>query len=179
MAAAKHRAIDLFRHRALHQRKEEELTRRSRPSCRRGPCAPGAALDDPVGDDLLRLVFIACHPVCRRRRAPPSPCACSRPDHRRDRARIPRPGPTIAQRIVRAKRTLAEARVPFEVPRATELAARLSSVLEVVYLIFNEGYSATAATTGCGPSCAMRRCVWGASWPNSRRGNRRCTDWWR
>src|SRR6185436_5544655 len=104
-----------------------------------------AAVDDPVGDDLLRLVFTACHPVL----APEARVALTlRLLGGLTTDEIARaflvPEPTVAQRIVRAKRTLAEERVPFEVPRAPELAGRLSSVLEVVYLIFNEGYSATA-----------------------------------
>jgi len=146
MAAAKHRAIDLFRHRALHQRKEEELTREIEAQLQdAAPAAPGAALDDPVGDDLLRLVFIACHPVLstEARAALTLRLLGGLTTDEIARAFLV-PEPTIAQRIVRAKRTLAQARVPFEVPRAAELAARLSSVLEVVYLIFNEGYSATA-----------------------------------
>lgn len=146
MAAAKHRVIDLFRHRALHQRKEEELTREIEAQLQdAAPAAPGAALDDPVGDDLLRLVFIACHPVlsAEARAALTLRLLGGLSTDEIARAFLV-PEPTIAQRIVRAKRTLAESRVPFEVPRAGELAARLSSVLEVVYLIFNEGYSATA-----------------------------------
>ena len=85
------------------------------------------------------------------------------------------PEPTVAQRIVRAKRTLAEAGVPFEVPRGAELAERLASVLEVVYLIFNEGYRRPPATTGCGRSFARRHCGSAACWPSWRRARRRCT----
>ena len=104
-----------------------------------------AALDDPVGDDLLRLVFITCHPVLSReaRVALTLRLLGGLTTDEIARAFLA-PESTIAQRIVRAKRTLAEAQVPFEVPRGDELAARLSSVLEVIYLIFNEGYSATA-----------------------------------
>ena len=105
-----------------------------------------AALDDDIGDDLLRLIFTACHPVLSteaRDRA--DAAAARRADDGRDRARVPRrPRRRVAQRIMRAKRTLAEAGVPFEVPAGDERAERLGSVLEVVYLIFNEGYSATA-----------------------------------
>src|SRR5438874_8232140 len=104
-----------------------------------------AALDDDVGDDLLRLVFTSCHPV----RSPEARVALTLrllgglTTEEISRAFLV-PETTVAQRIVRAKRTLAEARVPFEVPRGADLAARLSSVLEVIYLVFNEGYSATA-----------------------------------
>ena len=104
-----------------------------------------STLDDPIGDDLLRLVFISCHPILSTE----SRAALTlRLLGGLTTAEIARafltPEPTIAQRIVRAKRTLAEKHIPFEVPRGPELAARLSSVLEVIYLIFNEGYSATA-----------------------------------
>src|SRR5689334_2929385 len=104
-----------------------------------------AALDDDIGDDLLRLIFTACHPVLstEARAALTLRLLGGLTTDEIARAFLV-PEPTIAQRIVRAKRTLAEAHVPFEVPRGDELAARLSSVLEVVYLIFNEGYSATA-----------------------------------
>src|SRR5207249_9679689 len=104
-----------------------------------------AAIDDDVGDDLLRLVLIACHPILSTEARV---ALTLRLLGGLETSEIARaflvPEPTIAQRIVRAKRALAEARVPFEVPRGTELAGRLSSVLEVIYLIFNEGYSATA-----------------------------------
>src|SRR6266852_4167767 len=101
-----------------------------------------AALDDDIGDDLLRLVFISCHPVLstEARVALTLRLLGGLTTQEIARAFLV-PEPTIAQRIVRAKRALAEARVPFEVPRGAELAARLSSVLEVLYLIFNEGYS--------------------------------------
>ncbi len=146
MAAAKHRAIDLFRRNALHARKQEEITREIEAQLHdAAPAEPGASLDDPVGDDLLRLVFIACHPVLSTQARV---ALTLRLLGGLTTAEIARAflvaEPTIAQRIVRAKRTLAEARVPFEVPRGDALAARLASVLEVVYLIFNEGYSATS-----------------------------------
>src|ERR1700752_3683975 len=104
-----------------------------------------AALDDDIGDDLLRLIFISCHPVLatEARVALTLRLLGGLTTEEIARAFLA-PEPTIAQRIVRAKRTLAEERVPFEVPRGNELASRLSSVLEVIYLIFNEGYSATA-----------------------------------
>jgi RNA polymerase sigma factor (sigma-70 family) len=145
MAAAKHRAIDLFRRSKLLERKHEELGREL--DARQEALVPDfeTALDDDIGDDLLRLVFISCHPVL----SPEGRVALTlRLLGGLTTEEIARaflmPEPTVAQRIVRAKRTLAEKRVPFEVPRGDERAARLSSVLEVLYLIFNEGYSATA-----------------------------------
>jgi len=144
MAAAKHRAIDLLRARTLHGRKHEQLGRELEALERVAPDFD-AALDDPVGDDLLRLVFTACHPVLstEARVALTLRLLGGLTTEEIARAFLT-PEPTVAQRIVRAKRTLSEARVPFETPRGAELAARLSSVLEVVYLIFNEGYAATA-----------------------------------
>ncbi len=108
-----------------------------------------AAIDDDVGDDLLRLVFVACHPVlstdARRILALTLRLLGGLTTEEIARAYLV-PEPTIAQRIVRAKRTLAKERIPFEIPRGPERAARLSSVLEVIYLIFNEGYTATAGS---------------------------------
>jgi RNA polymerase sigma factor (sigma-70 family) len=144
MAAAKHRAIDQFRRSTLLDRKHEEL---GREFASREMVVPDltSALDDDVGDDLLRLVFVSCHPVLstEARVALTLRLLGGLTTVEIARAFLV-PEPTIAQRIVRAKRTLAEKRVPFEVPRGPELAVRLSSVLEVIYLIFNEGYSATA-----------------------------------
>jgi predicted RNA polymerase sigma factor len=144
MAAAKHRAIDHFRRSTRVERKHEEL---GRELATREMAVPDltAALDDDVGDDLLRLVFVSCHPVLstEARVALTLRLLGGLTTGEIARAFLV-PEPTIAQRIVRAKRTLADKRVPFEVPRGPELAARLSSVLEVIYLIFNEGYSATA-----------------------------------
>ena len=144
MAAAKHRAIDHFRRSTRVERKHEEL---GRELATREMVVPDltAALDDDVGDDLLRLVFVSCHPVLstEARVALTLRLLGGLTTGEIARAFLV-PEPTIAQRIVRAKRTLAGKRVPFEVPRGPELAARLSSVLEVIYLIFNEGYSATA-----------------------------------
>jgi RNA polymerase sigma-70 factor (ECF subfamily) len=144
MATAKHRAIDLLRRQALQGRKHEELGRETLTRQSTAP-DPEAALDDDVGDDLLRLVFTACHPVLstEARVALTLRLLGGLTTLEIARAFLVAE-PTIAQRIVRAKRTLAEARVPFEVPRGLDRAARLSSVLEVIYLIFNEGYSATA-----------------------------------
>ena len=145
MATAKHRAIDLLRRKKLHQSKEEELGREIEGQLRMAAPDIDAALDDDIGDDLLRLVFIACHPVLstEARVALTLRLLGGLTTDEIARAFLV-PEPTIAQRIVRAKRTLAEAHVPFEAPRADELAARLSSVLEVIYLVFNEGYTATA-----------------------------------
>jgi RNA polymerase sigma factor (sigma-70 family) len=145
MATAKHRAIDLLRRRTVLERKHEELGREL--EARQEMAVPDldATVADAVGDDLLRLVFITCHPVLstEARVALTLRLLGGLTTEEIARAFLV-PEPTVAQRIVRAKRTLAEARVPFEVPREEELTARLSSVLEVVYLVFNEGYSATA-----------------------------------
>ncbi len=145
MATAKHRAIDQLRRRALLERTHDQLGHEL--EARQEMAVPDldAAIDDHVGDDLLRLMFVACHPVLstEARVALTLRMLGGLTTPEIARAFLV-PEPTVAQRIVRAKRTLTEARVPFEVPRRAELAARLSSVLEVVYLIFNEGYSATA-----------------------------------
>jgi RNA polymerase sigma-70 factor (ECF subfamily) len=145
MATAKHRAFDLLRRDKMLDRKHAEVGHEL--EARQEMAVPDldAALDDQVGDDLLRLVFISCHPVLSReaRVALTLRLLGGLTTEEIARAFLV-PEATIAQRIVRAKRTLAEAHVPFEVPRGDELAARLSSVLEVLYLVFNEGYSATA-----------------------------------
>jgi RNA polymerase sigma-70 factor (ECF subfamily) len=145
MATAKHRAIDALRRRALLERKHQELGREleARPDKTADDLAE--ALDDDVGDDLLRLMFTACHPVVstEARVALTLRVLGGLTTEEIARAFLV-PEATVAQRIVRAKRTLSEAHIPFEVPRGLDRAARLSSVLEVLYLIFNEGYSATA-----------------------------------
>jgi len=146
MGTAKHRAIDLFRRNERLQRKHEELGRDLETQQGIGvPELDAVVDDDEIQDDLLRLVFTACHPVLstEARVALTLRVLGGLTTDEIARAFLV-PEPTVAQRIVRAKRTLAEARVPFEVPRGDDLAARLSSVLEVIYLIFNEGYAATA-----------------------------------
>ena len=145
MAVAKNRAIDLLRRSKRGEAAAEELGREAEARLESAAPDLDAAIDDDVGDDLLRLVFISCHPVL----SPEARVALTLrllgglKTEEIARAFLT-PESTIAQRIVRAKRTLAEARVPFEVPRGADFTSRLSSVLEVIYLIFNEGYSATA-----------------------------------
>ena len=145
MATAKHRAIDQLRRSTLVQRKHEQLVPELEAQQERAVPDLDAAIDDHVGDDLLRLVFISCHPVLstEARVALTLRLLGGLTTDEIARAFLVSE-PTIAQRIVRAKRTLADARVPFEVPRGAEFSARLSSVLKVIYLVFNEGYSATA-----------------------------------
>ena len=146
MATAKNRAVDHFRSVERSGRKHEELGRTLLAMERATPDIV-SALDDPIGDDLLRLIFVACHPVlsAEARAALTLRVVGGLSTDEIARAFLV-PEPTIAQRIVRAKKTLAQKRIPFEVPRGLDLAARLSSVLEVIYLIFNEGYSATSGT---------------------------------
>ena len=145
MATAKHRAIDYFRRNKLLERKHEELGRELKSQQEAAVANFEITQDDDIGDDLLRLVFISCHPVLSTEGRVALTLRLLGGLTTQEIARaFLAPEPTIAQRIVRAKRTLSEARVPFEVPRGSELAARLSSVLEVIYLVFNEGYSATS-----------------------------------
>lgn len=145
MAAAKHRAIDHFRRSKRLESKLDKLSDEARAEGEGFAQDSDAALDDDIGDDLLRLIFISCHPVLSKeaRLALTLRLLGGLSTHEIARAFLV-PEPTVAQRIVRAKRTLAEKRAPFETPRGAERAARLASVLEVIYLIFNEGYSATA-----------------------------------
>ena len=144
MATAKHRAIDRLRRSQLLERKHEELGREFEAKEMTVPDL-AAALDDDIGDDLLRLMFTACHPILSTEARTALTLRLIGGLTTAEIARaVLTAEPTIAQRIVRAKRTLSEAQVPFELPPREELTARLASVLEVIYLIFNEGYSATA-----------------------------------
>jgi predicted RNA polymerase sigma factor len=153
MATAKHRAIDHLRRVERHGRKHAEIGEAIEARQETAAAVLDAALDDDVGDDLLRLVFTSCHPALS---SEARVALTLRLLGGLTTAEIARaylvPEPTIAQRIVRAKRTLADEGVPFEVPRGPDLAARLSSVLEVIYLIFNEGYSATAGDAWTRPA---------------------------
>ncbi|HVR65019.1 MAG TPA: RNA polymerase sigma factor [Verrucomicrobiae bacterium] len=146
MSAAKNRAIDRLRHKKLHARRAPDIAQEIEARHAESAPDPDAAFDDEVGDDLLRLIFIACHPVL------PAESRLALTLRLIGGLSVPEiaraflvPEATIAQRIVRAKRTLAKAGAAFELPRGAELAERLASVLEAIYLIFNEGY---AATTG-------------------------------
>jgi RNA polymerase sigma factor (sigma-70 family) len=152
MTTAKHRAIDFVRRSKRAERKYEELGRRRASGSETTPDLD-AVLDDDVGDDLLRLIFTCCHPVLssEARVALTLRLLGGLTTEEIARAFLV-PEPTVAQRIVRAKRTLAERQVAFEVPRGAERAERLSSVLEVIYLIFNEGYAATAGADWTRPA---------------------------
>ncbi len=145
MATAKNRGIDLLRKKALVERKTPDVGREIESRQESAVSDLEAAIDDDIGDDLLRLIFISCHPILSTEARV---ALTLRLLGGLETSEIARaflvPESTVAQRIVRAKRTLTDAGVPFEVPRGTEFAARLSSVLQVIYLIFNEGYSATA-----------------------------------
>jgi RNA polymerase sigma-70 factor (ECF subfamily) len=156
MATAKHRAIDHLRRRTLLDRKHEELARELEAGRAGAATDADAALDDEIGDDLLRLVFTACHPVlsAEARVAMTLRLLGGLTTDEIARAFLV-PEPTVAQRIVRAKRTLAAKQVPFVIPGPGELAGRLDSVLGVIYLIFNEGYTATAGEAWIRPElCA-------------------------
>ncbi|HOY01826.1 RNA polymerase sigma factor [Zoogloea sp.] len=159
MTAASHRALDHLRHAAMAAGKEgaigHDMDFHHQTAAEEAAERVDAALDDPVGDDVLRLIFTACHPVL----PPEARCALTlKVMGGLSTAEIARaylkPEATIAQRIVRAKRSLAAARVPCEVPRGAELVARLDSVLEVIYLIFNEGYAATSGEDWMRPALA-------------------------
>jgi RNA polymerase sigma factor (sigma-70 family) len=144
MATAKHRAIDQLRRRTMLDRKHEQLGHELEAQQEAAVPDLDAAIDDHVGDDLLRLMFISCHPVLSTEAQVALTLRLLGGLTTDEIARaFLVPEPTVAQRIVRAKRTLSEAHIPFEVPRREELDARLSSVLNVIYLVFNEGYTAT------------------------------------
>ncbi len=145
MATAKHRAIDLVRRRARYDQKLQEVGRDMGTRAETFGEPDVDTMDDHIGDDLLRLIFIACHPVlpAEARAALTLRLIGGLTTHEIARAFLV-PEPTIAQRIVRAKRTLADKKVPFAIPAPGELADRLASVLEVIYLVFNEGYAATS-----------------------------------
>lgn len=145
MAAAKHRALDLFRRNRMLERKHAELARDLEDEQERSGEGIEAMLDDDIGDDVLSLIFTACHPVLatEARIALTLRVVCGLSTGEIARAYLTSE-PTMAQRIVRAKRALSDAGVPFEIPHGKERDERLASVLQVIYLIFNEGYSATA-----------------------------------
>ena len=180
MGTAKHRAIDRLRRSKLHERKEQELAREL--EIRQDADQPDldAALDDEVGDDLLRLVFTTCHPVLSTEARVALTLRLLGGLTTKEIARaFLVPEATVAQRIVRAKRTLSEAKVPFEAPTGDELEERLPSVLEVVYLVFNEGYAATAGDDWlrpelCAEALRLGRILAGAA----ARTSPRCTAWW-
>jgi RNA polymerase sigma factor (sigma-70 family) len=153
MATAKNRAIDLARRRTTFERKQEELVRDVGMRFALDRAEFDAALDDEVGDDLLGLMFTCCHPLLSREARVALTLRLLGGLTTVEIARaFLAPEPTIAQRLVRAKRTLRDARVPFEVPRGEELAARLPSVLEAIYLVFNEGYAASAGADWIRPA---------------------------
>src|SRR6478735_1671442 len=145
MATAKHRAIDTLRRRTLQRDKHAAIEREAEIDLEVFDDADVERLDDEVGDDLLRLIFVACHPILstEARVALTLRLLGGLTTDEIARAYLV-PEPTIAQRILRAKKTLADAKMPFEVPQGDELRQRLTSVLGVIYLIFNEGYAATA-----------------------------------
>ncbi len=153
MATAKNRALDRLRRQKMAMRKHAEIGRDMETEQAFGSVDPDAALDDPVGDDLLGLIFVACHPVLT---ADARVALTLRLVGGLSTDEIARaflvPEATLAQRIVRAKKTLSEAAVPYDMPRGTDQAERLPSVLEVVYLVFNEGYSATSGDDLVRPS---------------------------
>ena len=180
MTTAKNRARDRLRLDALHSRKHEQIGRELQAL--EADVEPDfvdaldAARQDDIGDDLLRLIFTACHPLLstEARVALTLRLLGGLSTAEIARAFLASES-TIAQRIVRAKRSLSAARVPFEVPGRA--SARLASVLEVIYLIFNEGYSATSGENGHGRRCATKRCAWAASWRNWRTATARRTAW--
>ena len=145
MATAKHRAINLVRRRARYQQKLQEVGREMEAHAQASGESDVEEMDDHIGDDLLRLIFIACHPVlsAEARAALTLRLIGGLTTHEIARAFLVAE-PTIAQRIVRTKRTLAEKKIPFEIPAPGELTGPVGSVLDIIYLIFNEGYAATS-----------------------------------
>jgi RNA polymerase sigma factor (sigma-70 family) len=179
MATAQRRALDHLRRNRMLARRSAMIARDMAEEERKMPDLD-SALDDDIGDELLRLIFTACHPRLSReaRAALALRMICGLTTEEIARAFL-LPEATIAQRIVRAKRTLSESGLAYETPRGAALAERLSSVLEVVYLIFNEGYTAYRGGTGCVRSSATRRFAWAARSPRSRRASLRFMDCWR
>ena len=166
-ATAKHRAIDRLRHRQLRDRKHAELGYEFELRQELSESDFDSALDDDIGDDLLRLIFTACHPRAIGRGARGAHAsAARRPDDRGNRARISGHPKRRSRSESFARRERWPKHVPFEVPRGPELGERLASVLEVIYLIFNEGYTATAGDEWMRPACAKTRCVSGACSPS-------------
>lgn len=151
--AAKHKALDRLRAEKLHHEKHVLIGRELDEAAERAEADLDEALDDPIRDDMLRVIFMACHPVlsAEARSALVLRLAGGLTTEEIARAFLA-PEPTIAQRIVRAKRALAEAKVPFEVPRGADFQDRLASVLEIIYLIFNEGYTATSGADWMRPA---------------------------
>jgi len=179
MATAKNRAIDQLRRHRMLERKHGATEDDASTGAPAAASDVEAAIDEDVGDDLLRLVLIACHPVLSTegRVALTLRLLGGLTTEEIARAFLVSE-PTIAQRIVRAKRTLAEARVPFEVPRGEDLSARLPSVLEVIYLIFNEGYAATQGNDWTRPELCEDALRPVASSPISFQARPRSTVWW-
>ena len=180
MATAKHRAIDQLRHRQMAERRHGQLGRELELEQMASEPDLDAAIDDQIGDDLLSLLFATCHPVLSTsaRAALTLRLFGGLTTGEIARAFLVSEA-TIAQRVVRAKRTLAEARVPLEVPSGDQLTPRLASVLEVIYLIFNEGYSATAGENWMRRRYARTRCASGGSSPSCCPARPRCTGSWR
>lgn len=180
MTAVKRRALDRVRQESLHSAKRDQLGHEM--DALEAHVVPDIAdaladaRDDDIGDDLLRLIFTSCHPVLSTdaRVALTLRLLGGLTTGEIARAFLT-PEPTIAQRIVRAKRTLAAAHVPFEVPAADARPARLASVLEVIYLVFNEGHAATAGDDWMRPALCDGRCGSAACWPASRRTKAKCS----
>lgn len=176
MTAAKRRALDDLRRRPMLERKHDMLAHELQAHQQTAHLSTAAALDDDIGDERLSLAFAACHPVLSKeaRVALTLRLLCGLTTEEIARAYLV-PEPTVAQRLVRAKRTLAGAHVPFDVPRGAERAERLASVLEVIYLVFNEGYAATSGEQWTRPVLCEEAVRLGASSPSSRRTTAKST----